>query len=117
PEGSRARKQLPLVRGLLDYFPNALIAVADVSYVSNDKHNPGESLHWSRDKSTDHADSIMRHLIDRGAVDPEDGLLHSAHLAWRALALLEEELEAHGATAGRGSVFPKEKEQSGPDRG
>jgi hypothetical protein len=34
----------------------------------------------------------MRHLVDSGGVD-QDGNLHSAGLAWRALALLQEELE------------------------
>jgi hypothetical protein len=41
----------------------------------------------------DHADCIARHLIDRGIIDPSDGESHSVKLAWRALALLEEEEE------------------------
>lgn len=106
PAGSQARKDIPMASGLLDYFPGALAEVARVSKAGNDKHNPGQPLHWSRGKSNDHADTILRHLIDRGTIDPEDGLLHSAKVAWRALALLQEELEAAGAPAGRGSVFP-----------
>lgn len=93
---SRARKNLPITSGVIDYFPAALIEVARVSFAGNAKHNPGMPLHWSRGKSNDHADAIGRHLIDRGTIDPEDGLLHSAKLAWRALALLQEELEAAG---------------------
>ena len=105
---STTRKGTPLTTGLLDYFPNALIAVAQVSVAGNNKHNPGEPLHWSRDKSKDASDAILRHLMDRGGIDPDTGMRHSAELAWRALALLETELEAAGATPGRGSVFPEE---------
>jgi hypothetical protein len=101
------RKGQPLARGLLDYFPNALLAVAECSRIANDQHNPGEPVHWARGKSTDHADCILRHMIDRGTVD-SDGVRHSAKVAWRALALLEEELEAAGARSGRASVFAVE---------
>lgn len=93
PSDSAKRKERPLARGVLDYFPLALAEVALVSKKGNDKHNPGEPLHWSKEKSNDHADCIVRHLIDRGGVDPEDGMRHSAKAAWRALALLEIELE------------------------
>lgn len=92
PSDTKARKDLPLARGLLDYFPRACAAVAEVSRVGNDQHNPGEPMHWAREKSTDHADCIVRHLIERGTLD-DDGLRHTAKVAWRALALLETELE------------------------
>lgn len=100
-----ARKNIPLARGLLDYFPNALAAVAEVSRVGNDQHNPGQEMHWARGKSSDHADCVVRHLVERGTIDT-DKLRHSAKMAWRALALLEEELEAAGAAPGRASKFP-----------
>jgi hypothetical protein len=103
PADSKARKGIPLARGLLDYFPAALAAVAEVSRAGNDKHNPGEEMYHARGKSMDHADCILRHLVDRGALDPEDGLRHSAKVAWRALALLQEELEAAGAPLARGA--------------
>lgn len=98
---SADRKAVPITSGVLDYFPNALAEVARLSKAGNDKHNPGQPLHWSRGKSADHADTIVRHLIDRGTVDLEDGIRHSVKVAWRALALLEEELIAAGATPGR----------------
>jgi hypothetical protein len=85
------RKQFPMATGLLDYFPDALAEVAKVSKAGNDKHNPGEPLHHARGKSMDHADCIMRHLAGRGGFDGETR--ESASLAWRALALLQEELE------------------------
>lgn len=103
PTDSSARKEIPLARGLLDYFTAALAEVAHVSKVGNDKHNPGQPMHHARGKSSDHADCIMRHLAERGTVDLDDGCLHSAKVAWRALALLQEELEAAGAPLARGA--------------
>jgi hypothetical protein len=88
---SATRKTFPMSGGLLDYFPDALAAVAQVSWHGNEQHNPGQPLHWSRGKSMDHADCIVRHLIGRGGYDGQ--IRHSAALAWRALALLQEELE------------------------
>lgn len=104
PAGSKARKNIPLARGLLDYFPAALAAVAEVSRIGNEQHNPGQEMHWSRGKSGDHADCIVRHLVERGSLDA-DGSRHSAKVAWRALALLQEELEAAGSAPGRDSPF------------
>lgn len=92
PKTSAERKDVPITTGVLDYFPDAIVAVAKLSKVGNEQHNPGEPLHWARDKSTDHADCITRHLLDRGTVDT-DGIRHSAKVAWRALALLQTEIE------------------------
>lgn len=89
----QSRKERPIARGFLDYFPDAIAEVAHVSFVGNEQHNPGSEMHWDRRKSLDHADCIGRHLIDRGTLD-DDGLRHSAKVAWRALALLQIELEA-----------------------
>lgn len=93
PTEAKDRKAIPLTTGVLDYFPDALVEVAKTSKAGNDQHNPGMPLHWSKDKSTDHADCIARHLVDRGLID-DDGCRHSAKLAWRALALLQLEIEA-----------------------
>lgn len=107
PEGSAERKNFPMAEGLLDYFPDALAAVAAVSKAGNDKHNPGQPMHHARGKSMDHADCIVRHLVDRGG-HGSDGMRHSASLAWRALALLQEELEAeNGLTLPRGAKAPE----------
>lgn len=93
------RKAIPLARGLLDYFPDALMAVAELSQIGNEQHNPGQPLHWAKEKSTDEADALLRHLIDRGHFDT-DGVRHSAKVAWRALALLQRELDAAKAVNG-----------------
>ncbi len=92
PVDADDRKASPIMSGVLDYFPLAVAEVARVSKAGNDQHNPGQPLNWARGKSTDHADCIVRHLIERGTVDV-DGQRHTAKAAWRALALLQEELE------------------------
>jgi len=92
PTTSDSRKNLPIATGVIDYFPLALGAVAELSKKANDQHNPGMPLHWARGKSKDHADCLMRHFIERGTVDT-DGIRHTAKVAWRALAMLQEEIE------------------------
>jgi hypothetical protein len=92
PMEAGARKRHPVVTGVLDYFPLAIAAIAELSVVGNDQHNPGQPLHWDRTKSKDQADTLGRHLMERGTIDT-DGVRHMTKVAWRALALLEEELE------------------------
>lgn len=92
PEDANERNQYPMADGLLWYFPNALAEVSKISKLGNDQHNPGEEMHWSRGKSTDHANKIIRHLVDAGR-DTEESIVHAANMAWRALALLQEKIE------------------------
>lgn len=82
-DDSETRKGYPVYSGVLMYFPDAIAAVAKLSKAGNDKHNPDEPLHWAREKSSDHADCIARHLIDQDWTE----------LAWRALAQLQLEEE------------------------
>jgi hypothetical protein len=96
------RKAQPVTSGVLDYFPDAIRAVAECSHAGNEQHNKGQQLHWARAKSGDEADALVRHLMERGTVDT-DGIRHSAKVAWRALALLQKELEAAGAPMARGA--------------
>lgn len=101
---SAVRKTYPMATGLLDYFPDALAEVSKVSFLGNEKHNPGEPMHHARGKSMDHADCIMRHLSGRGKFDGD--VRESAALAWRALALLQEELEReYNLSLPRGAKF------------
>ena len=95
PDDPKARKEYPIVTGVLDYFPDAIAAVAHVSFVGNQQHNPGQPLHWDRTKSMDQEDTLGRHLLQRGGLDT-DGQRHSAKAAWRALAILQLEIEAEG---------------------
>lgn len=96
PDDAQQRKERPIFRGVLMYFPDAIAEVANLSYVGNQQHNPGEPMHWARGKSTDQEDCIVRHLIERGTRDT-DGIRHSAKVAWRALAMLQLEIEADAA--------------------
>ena len=89
---AQKRKETPIFSGVLMYFPKAIAEVARLSYVANEQHNPGTKMHWDRSKSGDELDALTRHLMEAGTVDT-DGMLHSAKVAWRALANLEKELE------------------------
>jgi Domain of unknown function (DUF5664) len=102
PADATERKKVPLGTGVLDYFPAALAEVAKVSYAGNQQHNPGEPLHWARGKSTDQVDTMLRHFLERGTLD-SDGVRHSAKMCWRALAILQLELEAEGYPVARGA--------------
>lgn len=92
---SARRKNQPVMRGCLDYFPDALLAVSELSRIANDKHNPGQPMHWSKGKSNDHADCCVRHLMARGKWDDTmaEPVRHSTSAAWRALANLQMEIE------------------------
>jgi hypothetical protein len=99
------RKTYPIASGVLGYFPNALAVISHVSYRGNEQHNPGQPLHWDRTKSTDEADALIRHFLLRGTLDT-DGLRHSAKMAWRALALLQKEIEAEVTRATNQATSP-----------
>ena len=88
------RKATPVFSGVLKYFPKALKEVSKCSQAGNDQHHPNTPLHWDRSKSKDELDALTRHLIDH-SINPldEDGQLHLAKVAWRALAGLEKYLE------------------------
>ncbi len=93
PDDAASRKKFPIASGVIDYFPDAIVAIAEISWRGNEQHNPGKSLRWDRAKSGDESDTMMRHFMQRGTIDT-DGMRHSAKLAWRALALLQKEIEA-----------------------
>lgn len=92
PLEAKARKNYPIASGVLDYFPDALVAIAEISKSGNDQHNPGLPLRWTRSKSSDESDTCIRHFLQRGTIDT-DGMRHTAKAAWRLLALLQKEIE------------------------
>jgi hypothetical protein len=93
PEGAEERKKFPVASGFADYFPDAIVAVSQVSYQGNLQHNgPDAPLNWNRSKSGDEADTLFRHFLQRGTLDT-DGIRHSAKCAWRCLSLLQKEIE------------------------
>jgi hypothetical protein len=94
-----------IATGVVDYFPNALAAVGRHSRLGNEKHNPGEEMHWAFDKSTAHADAAMSHFAQRGQIDPETGEDYDVGALWRMLAMVETRLLKEGAKPGRAVVF------------
>lgn len=96
PDDYDGRKALPIWTGVVEYFPDALLEVAAVSKAGNDQHNPGQPLHWAREKSTDQLNTAARHMMQRGTKDT-DGRRHLAKAAWRILAELQLEIEAEVA--------------------
>lgn len=98
---SATRKLMPVASGVMQYFPDALMIVAWISRAGNDKHNPGQPLHWAKEKSQDEPDCEARHMLDffRG-LPPDPGLEalgelgHLGSKAWRALAHLQRACDA-----------------------
>ena len=92
---SDERKQCPVVNGCLLYFPDAVLAISNHSLVANNKHNPGQKLHWDKSKSTDELDSAVRHIIDLGKGEDydENGLHVEVAIAWRGLANLQRKID------------------------
>jgi hypothetical protein len=96
PTVQKAAK-IPVWQGVLNYFPKALMAIGEVSRFGARKHNEGVMpTEWRRFPAPVYADSLIRHILaeSQGEIkDPESGLLHAAHAAWNALAVLEKKLE------------------------
>lgn len=86
---SEERKGMPIYSGVMMYFPDALAAISRVSKACNDKHNPGEPLHWARGKSTDQMDCAARHMLTPEEPDTDSNEPELTHAAWRILAQLQ----------------------------
>jgi hypothetical protein len=105
PVDAAARNEFPMYDGLLAYFPSALAGVSRVSKIGNDQHNPGQPMHHARGKSMDHANKLIRHVMD-GDGEDVDGTLHADKASWRALARSQEIHEARGAPLAPGARLP-----------
>ena len=85
----------PVVQGVFDYFPRAIMAVAKVSEYGHNKYDVAyDDQNWRRveDAIDRYRDANGRHMLYEsidGLHDPESKLLHAAHAAWNALAYLE----------------------------
>jgi hypothetical protein len=103
PTGYDERKALPIVDGVLSYFPDALLAVAAVSATGAKQHQIDGPLRWDRTKSMDQFNTAVRHIMDHqcfGIAFDTDGTRHLAKAAWRILAALQLAIEEEGAAGG-----------------
>lgn len=101
--GAKYDQGKPRLHSVVRYFPRALQEVARVN-----EH--GASLHgWDTWHTIDEAearyqDALLRHELAEAmgeARDPGSKLLHAAHRAWNALAVLElmlREIEPNGVS-------------------
>lgn len=104
PDDQESRADYPLADGFLFYFPDAIAWASKCSAAGNKQHNNGGKLHWDMSKSNDHANKIMRHLLDVGT-DDNDEIPHSVKVFWRAGALAQEDLmRRKGAKMPRNAV-------------
>lgn len=96
PTEDKERKAMQLWTFLMEYFPDAFLAVFGVARAGNDQHNPGQPLHWAREKSKDQMNTAFRHMWDYGQGVPldTDGQYHLAKAIWRLSAQLQLDIEA-----------------------
>lgn len=96
PDGALKHDQgkSPVVRGALHYFPRALMEVGVVSKVGAEKY-AWDGWRFVDDAFERYLDALGRHLLlmSKESHDQETHMLHLAHVAWNALALLEMKLE------------------------
>lgn len=81
----------PVFRGLLDYFPRAVEAVARVSEIGARKYS-WKGWETVPDGVSRYTDALARHLTGlsiEGPIDKDTGALHRAQIAWNAMAALE----------------------------
>ena len=84
----------PMAGLMVSDFANALLAVAEVSTFGAKKYAPHSWVTVPNARER-YNDALYRHLFLAAAgeaQDQESDLLHAAHVAWNALALLELEI-------------------------
>lgn len=88
--------QAPLYRGLFQFFPKALTALAQCSQICNDQHaGPGQPIRYVNPLGPEISyDKMLRHLQKVGELDT-DTVPHEVKVAWRAIEALEKFLEGY----------------------
>jgi hypothetical protein len=97
---SAERKEMPVWTVLAEYFPDAFAALARHSKKNNDKHNPGERMHWARGKSADHLECAARHLLTPDRKDEVSGETELVAALWRVAAEVQLREEKRLVAAG-----------------
>lgn len=90
--GAKLDAGKPMTGLVLRDFSRALTAVAEVGTYGATKYSPSGWLEVP-DAERRYLDALFRHLLATDTRD-ESGLLHEAHVAWNALAVLELKLRA-----------------------
>lgn len=86
--------KVPVYQGAIDYFPRAIMAVAEISAYGAQKY-AWKGWEAVPDGITRYTNAGIRHVFGEAIEGPYDkgpngsGLLHKAHAAWNALAALE----------------------------
>ena len=90
----------PIAQGCIQYFPQALGAIATVSAVGARKYSWNGWRHVE-DGLNRYSNAELRHIVaeTQELYDPNTKLLHAAHRAWNALAVLELTLQEHSLEA------------------
>lgn len=81
----------PVFQGCIDYFPRAVREVAAVSAFGASKY-AWKGWETVPDGVNRYSNAMVRHLISEAtgeSLDGDSGLLHKAHCAWNAMAVLE----------------------------
>jgi hypothetical protein len=84
-------EKIPVGKGVVQYFPRALMAVGKVSAHGATKY---AWFNWQylEDARQRYEDAGLRHILGEqmeGLHDVDSGLLHQAHVVWCELAKLE----------------------------
>jgi len=69
-------------------FSKALLEVAKVGTMGAAKYSDNGWMEVPNRQSR-YTDAMLRHLLTAEKTDAQSGLLHAAHMAWNALAVLE----------------------------
>ena len=121
--GIKDDKKKPMPRLLLGTMARALLEVSKVATFGAEKYSPDNWLKVENGLER-YTDAKDRHRLE-GAIsdyDSESGLLHAAHEAWNALAVLELKLRAADAVTesdwpadDRGAVYKKYRDLEKPE--
>lgn len=106
----------PTMQGLFEYFPRALMAVADVSAFGFEKYKTWGGWRSVPDAVNRYANAKGRHMLAEAmgqSHDPESNLMHAAHEAWGALAKLEMQLKARDLPASTATPAKPERKRRG----
>jgi hypothetical protein len=90
-EGAKYDSDKPDITFVFEYFPRALLEVARVAEFGAQKYARGNWVHV-KDNQRRYEAALGRHLLNKyieGDNDKDSSLLHLAHSAWNALAVLE----------------------------